>query len=88
MFDLRKHSALVVCMFNLLHLHNLAFLQDLDGVKTLVMLGLHEMHSAEAARTQGSLYGEILQRVFALCSSGGRVDGASIGGLVRVISAV
>jgi len=75
-------------MFNLLHLHNLSFLQDLDGVKALVVFGLYEMHPAEATRTQGSLYGEILQRIFALCGSGSRIDGASIGGLVGVISTV
>ena len=38
MLDSLEHFALIICMFNLLHLHHLLFLQDLDGIVSLIVL--------------------------------------------------
>lgn len=38
MFDPLQHFALVIRMFDLLHLHDLLLLQYLDGIVTLVVL--------------------------------------------------
>jgi hypothetical protein len=47
--NLLQHFPLIVRMLNLLHLHDLLFLEDLDGVKALVVLRLDEVHSTEGA---------------------------------------
>ena len=44
-----QHLALIVGMLDLLHLDNLRLLQHLDGVVPLIMLGLHQVDSAEGA---------------------------------------
>lgn len=66
MLDLLQHAALVVGVLHLLHLDDLGLLQDLDGVEALVVLGLDEMHTTKGAGAECSLYGEIIEGVFAL----------------------
>ena len=70
MFDLLQHPSLVVGVFHLFHLHNLLLLEDLDGIESLVMLGLNEMDSAKAAGAKGSLDGKIGQGVLPFGDSG------------------
>ena len=41
MFDPLEHTALVIGVFDLLHLDDLALLEHLDSVETLIVLGLH-----------------------------------------------
>lgn len=79
MFDSLQHPSLVVCVFNLLHLDYLRLLQDLDRIVTLVVLGLHQMHSAKRTSAECSLKGEVGQSVFALClpARGFTIDGAA-----------
>lgn len=67
MFDLLQHPALIVGVFDLLHLDNLSLFQDLDGIEALVVLGLDQVHSAEASSAQGPADGEVSEGVFALC---------------------
>lgn len=66
-FDLLQHPPLVVGVLDLLHLDHLALFKDLDGIETLIMLGLDQMDSSETSGTQGTLDSKIDQRVFALC---------------------
>ena len=66
MLDLLQHAALVVGVFDLLHLDDLSLLEHLDGIKALVVLGLHEVDAAEAAGAEGALDGKVLQCVLAL----------------------
>lgn len=54
MLDIAEHSALVIGMLDLLHLDDLRLFQDLDGVETLVVLGLDEVNSAETTGAEGS----------------------------------
>jgi len=67
--DLLQHAAFVVCMLDLLHFDDLGLLQHLDGVETLVVLGLHKVHTPEATGAEGALDGKVLQRVLALCDA-------------------
>ncbi len=82
--DLLQHAPLVVGMLDLLHLDHLGLLQHLDGVEALVVLGLDEVDSAEAARAEGALDGEVGERVLALGDTrlverlGLELDGAAI----------
>lgn len=62
-------------MFDLLHLHHLRLLQHLDGIETLVVLALHQMHAAKAACAERAVDLEILERVFAF----GLTDGVTVG---------
>ena len=64
--DLLQHAALVVCVLDLLHLDHLRLLEHFDGVEALVVLGLHEVHAAEAAGAEGALDLEVGERVLAL----------------------
>lgn len=66
MLDLLQHLPLIVCMLDLLHLDHLLLLQNLDGVEPLVVLGLDQVDTTKASRSQRPLYLEISQRVFAL----------------------
>lgn len=66
-FDAGEHAPLVVGVLDLLHLDNLSLFQHLDGVEALVVLGLDEVHTAEAARAERSLKVEVAQGIFALC---------------------
>lgn len=68
-------------MFNLLHLHDLLLLQDLDSVVSLIVLGLDEMDSTKRAGTEGPFDLEVGQGIFALGLSGLSlaVDGTSSG---------
>ena len=54
MLDIAEHATLVVSVFYLLHLDNLCLFQDLDGVETLVVLGLDEVDSAETTGAECS----------------------------------
>jgi hypothetical protein len=91
MLDLLQHAALVIGVLDLLHLDHLGLLQHLDGIEALVVLGLDEVDSPEAARAEGPLDGEVGQRVLALGDTrlveglGLELDGAAIlgGRLVR-----
>lgn len=69
--DFLQHPALIICVLNLLHLDNLCLFQHLDGIEALVMLGLNQMHSAEASGTKSSADLEISEHVFALCLPNG-----------------
>lgn len=86
MLDLLEHTPLIVRVFHLFHLDNLRFFEDLDSVKSLVVLRLDQVHTAEAAGTQGALDGEVVESVLALGDAhrgllGGGLLGAAIGGL-------
>lgn len=49
MLDTGKHASLVVGMLHLLHLDDLCFLEDLDSVEALIVLGLDKMDPTETA---------------------------------------
>lgn len=51
-------------MLHLLHFHDLGLLQHFDRIKSLVVVRLHEMHSAKASSAKSSLYGEVGQGIF------------------------
>lgn len=67
MLDSLEHFPLIVGVFDLLHLDDLLLFQDLDGIETLVMLGLDQVNSTEGTCAQSSLHGEVCEGVFALC---------------------
>lgn len=69
MFDLLQHTALVVCMLDLLHLDNLGLFQDLDGIKALVVLGLDQVDATKTTGAEGALDGEVCQGILALCGA-------------------
>lgn len=66
MFHFLQHFALVIGMLDLLHLDNLLFLEDLNGIESLVVLGLNQVYTSETSCAQCSQYLEISQSVFAL----------------------
>ena len=72
MLDPLKHLPLVVCMLYLLHLDNLSFLQYLDSIEPLIVLGLDQMHSTKGTSTQRSFHLEVCQGIFALGLAGRR----------------
>lgn len=61
-----QHAALVVGVLDLLHLDNLSLFEHLDGIETLVMLGLYQVDTAETAGTQRAVDGEVIECVLAL----------------------
>ena len=61
-----EHPSLVVGMFDLLHLHHLCLLEDLQSVEPMIMVRLHQVNPAEATGTQRALQSKVLQRVFVL----------------------
>ena len=66
MLDLLQHLPLIICMLDLLHLDHLLFLQDLDSIETLVMLGLDQVNPAKTSSAQCPLYLKVPQRIFSL----------------------
>lgn len=87
MFDLLQHPTLVVGVLDLLHPDHLGLLEHLDGIEALVVLGLDEVHTAEAAGAEGSLDLEVAEGVlaFGLARLGGglRRGGGAVGELLR-----
>lgn len=57
--DSLQHPSLVICVLDLLHLHDLRLLQHLDGIEAVVVLGLDQVHSAKAACPQRALQGKV-----------------------------
>lgn len=70
MLNALKHLALIVGMFNLLHLNNLLLLQNLDGIEAHVMFRLDEVNTPKATGTKSTVDIEISQSVFALGLAG------------------
>lgn len=85
MLDFCEHAALVVCVLDLLHLDDLGFLQDLDGVEALVVLGLYEVDAAETARSECSLNVEVGQGILAL--GGRRISSHRPGAISHLLDA-
>lgn len=86
MLDLLQHTALIVGVLNLLHLDDLGLFQDFDCIEALVVLGLHQVHSAEAACTKCPADGEVGECVFALGLAHGVGGGLALeGGLGAAI---
>ena len=48
MLDFLEHSSLIIRMFHLLHLHHLLLFQHFDGIESLIMLRLDQMHPPKA----------------------------------------
>lgn len=69
MLDLLQHLALIIRVLDLLHLDDLRLLQHLDGIVSLIMLGLHQMHTSKTSSSKSSLDIEVGQIVLALCSA-------------------
>lgn len=61
-----QHASLVVGMFDLLHLHDLRLLEDLQSVEPMVMVRLHQVNPPETTGTQRALQTKVFQRVFVL----------------------
>lgn len=59
MFDPLQHLPLIVGVLDLLHLHYLLLLQNLDRVEALVVFRLHQVYSPKTAGSQRSLYVEV-----------------------------
>lgn len=66
LLDSAQHPPFIIGMLHLLHFHNLLFLQDLDGIVTLIVFRLDQVHSPKASCTKCSLEIEVRQRIFAL----------------------
>lgn len=91
MLDFLQHATLVVGMLDLLHFDNLLLFEDLDGIETLVMLGLDEMDTSETAGTQSAVDGEVSEGVLALGLAYGVGFGllhGTIGHVCRVVRVV
>lgn len=80
--DVAEHAALVVGVLDLLHLDDLGLFQDLDGVESLVVLGLDEVNSAETTGAESSEDIKVGQGVFALCNAGAD---RGLGHVVRLV---
>lgn len=60
MADSIQHTALVICVLDLLHLDHLGLLQHLHCIETMIVIGLHQVNTTEAPRSQSALELEIL----------------------------
>ena len=55
MLDFLQHPSLIIRVFDLLHLYHLLFLQDLDGIEALVVLGSHKVNTTKASCSKSAL---------------------------------
>lgn len=81
--DLLQHATFVIGVLDLLHLDHLGFLEHLDGIEALIVLGLDEMDTTEASGSQSALDCKIGEGVFALGDTDLRLRSGSLLGLVR-----
>lgn len=70
-FDDLKHGSFVVCVFDLLHFYDLLFLEDFDCIESGIVTGLHEVDSAKASCSEGSLDGKVDDCILSLCCADG-----------------
>jgi hypothetical protein len=82
-FNPLQHLSLIVCVLDLLHLDDLSLLQDLYGVKALIVMRLNEMDPAETTGPKRTLHLEVGKRILALCFAGGIIALWVRGGLVE-----
>lgn len=91
-FDLLQHAALVIGVFDLLHLDHLGLLEHFDSIEALVVLGLDQVYTTKTAGAEGPTDCEVIEGVFALGLSHGVGDwlarqsrSSAIGGVPRVL---
>lgn len=79
-----QHFPLVIGVLDLLHLDHLLLLEHLDCIVSLIVLGLHQVHSAERSRPKRPLDREVCEGIFALRLAGGGLVHRALGRIGQI----
>lgn len=66
MLNSLQRAPLIICMLYLLHLDDLFFPQNLDGIEATIVPRLDKVHTAKAAGAKGALQRKVIERILAL----------------------